>query len=143
MIGPGTGIAPFRAFLEEREARNAPGYSWLFYGARKQAHDFLYREQVLDWHHRHILTRLDLAFSRDQAEKVYVQDRMWENAPDLWAWIDAGSHIYICGDAARMAKDVHAMLKQIISMYGGQTEAEAEAYLEAMRQAGRYLRDVY
>jgi sulfite reductase (NADPH) flavoprotein alpha-component len=143
MIGPGTGLAPFRAFLEEREHRGAQGYTWLFFGARTAADDFIYRKQVLDWQQRQIITRLDLAFSRDQAEKIYVQDRMWENGADLWAWIDAGSHIYVCGDAKRMAKDVHATLLRVISTYGERSAAEAEQMLKDMARSGHYLRDVY
>lgn len=143
MVGPGTGIAPFRAFLEEREMRGAQGYSWLFFGARQSSTDHLYRDQVQRWVDRGVLTRLDLAFSRDQKEKIYVQDRMWENGPDFWAWLDAGSHVYICGDASRMAKDVHETMVRIISTYGGRSPEQAEAYLEDMRKAGRYARDVY
>lgn len=143
MVGPGTGIAPFRAFLEEREARGARGYSWLFFGARHQAHDFIYAEQVQRWQETGVITRLDLAFSRDQARKIYVQTKMREHGADLFAWLEAGSYFYVCGDASRMAKDVNEALIEIISTYGGYDRAGAEAYLDAMHQQGRYQRDVY
>ena len=143
MVGPGTGLAPFRAFLEEREARGAKGYSWLFFGARQSEHDFLYRAQVERWRDNGVLTRLDLAFSRDQARKIYVQTKMREHGADLFAWLDAGSYFYICGDASRMAKDVNDALIEIICTYGGYDRAGADAYLERMHQEGRYQRDVY
>ena len=106
MIGPGTGIAPFRAFLEERQATGAKGRNWLFFGDRRRASDFYYEEQITAMQRDGVLTRLDLAFSRDQAEKIYVQNRMLENAGELWAWLESGAHVYVCGDAKRMAKDV-------------------------------------
>ncbi|MCA9525579.1 MAG: sulfite reductase [Myxococcales bacterium] len=143
MVGPGTGIAPFRAFLEEREARRAEGYSWLIFGARSSATDFLYREQIAAWQASGVLTRFDAAFSRDQGRKVYVQDRMREHGADLFAWLEAGSCFYVCGDAARMARDVNEALLEIISVYGGYDRAGAEAYLARMQAEGRYLRDVY
>jgi len=143
MVGPGTGIAPFRAFLEERLATGATGKNWLFFGDQKRAADFLYAEQLTAWQQAGFLTRLDLAFSRDQAEKVYVQTRMLENAAELWAWLDAGGHFYVCGDASRMAKDVDEALHQIIATAGGKSAAEAKAYVEKMKTEKRYQRDVY
>ncbi|MDP2332457.1 MAG: sulfite reductase subunit alpha [Reyranella sp.] len=148
MVGPGTGIAPFRAFLEEREARGAAsgkkgGRNWLFFGDQKRATDFLYEDQIVDWQRRGLLDRLDLAFSRDQAEKIYVQTRMRENAAELWAWLEEGAHFYVCGDAKRMAKDVEDTLLQIAARHGGKSAAEAKAWLDDLAKAGRYQRDVY
>ena len=118
MVGPGTGIAPFRAFLEEREARRAKGRNWLFFGDQKRATDFLYEDELIDWQRRGILTRLDTAFSRDQTDKIYVQHRMRENARELWSWLEAGAHFYVCGDAQRMAKDVEDTLLRIAAEHG-------------------------
>jgi sulfite reductase (NADPH) flavoprotein alpha-component len=143
MVGPGTGIAPFRAFLEEREARAAKGRNWLFFGDQKRVTDFLYEDQIVDWHRRGILNRLDLAFSRDQAEKIYVQTRMEENAAELWAWLEEGAHFYVCGDAKRMAKDVEDTLLHIAAEQGGKSAGEAKAWLDGLAKAGRYQRDVY
>lgn len=143
MVGPGTGIAPFRAFLEEREATGAKGKNWLFFGDQKRATDFLYEEQLTAWQQSGFLTRLDLAFSRDQAEKVYVQTRMQENAGELWSWLEAGGHFYVCGDASRMAKDVDAALHKAIETAGGKSAEEAKAYVEKMKSEKRYQRDVY
>jgi sulfite reductase (NADPH) flavoprotein alpha-component len=142
MVGPGTGIAPFRAFLEEREARQAKGRNWLFFGDQKRATDFLYEDQIGDWQRRGLLTRFDAAFSRDQVEKVYVQHRMRENARELWSWLEAGAHFYVCGDAKRMAKDVEDTLLQIAAEQGGKGEG-ARAWLDGLAKAGRYQRDVY
>ena len=142
MVGPGTGIAPFRAFLEEREARGAKGRNWLFFGDQKRATDFLYEDQVADWQRQGVLTRLDTAFSRDQAEKIYVQHRMRENAVELWSWLEAGAHFYVCGDAKRMAKDVEETLLQIAAEQGGKGEG-ARAWLDRLVRSGRYQRDVY
>ncbi len=148
MVGPGTGIAPFRAFLEEREARGAAsgkkgGRNWLFFGDQKRANDFLYEDQIMDWQRRGVLDRLDLAFSRDQAEKVYVQHRMRDAAADLWQWLEEGAHFYVCGDARRMAKDVEDTLLDIACAQGGKSAAEAKAWLDGLAKAGRYQRDVY
>ncbi len=143
MAGPGTGIAPFRAFLEERLATGATGRNWLFFGDQRQATDFLYSEQLTEWQRRGHLTRLDLAFSRDQAEKIYVQNRMLEHAAELWSWLEEGAHFYVCGDASRMAKDVDAALHEVIRVAGGKTETDAAAYVAEMKRAKRYLRDVY
>jgi sulfite reductase (NADPH) flavoprotein alpha-component len=142
MVGPGTGIAPFRAFLEEREARGAKGYNWLFFGDQKRTTDFLYEDQIVDWQRRGLLARLDLAFSRDQADKVYVQHRMRENAAELWRWLEEGAHFYVCGDAKRMAKDVEDTLVQIAIEHGGKGDG-AKAWLDGLAKAGRYQRDVY
>jgi sulfite reductase (NADPH) flavoprotein alpha-component len=143
MVGPGTGIAPFRAFLEEREARAAKGRNWLFFGDQKRAHDFLYEDQIVDWQRRGLLSKLELAFSRDQADKIYVQQRMRENAAELWQWMEQGGHFYVCGDAKRMAKDVEDTLLAIASEHGKKSAAEAKAWLDGLAKAGRYQRDVY
>jgi len=143
MVGPGTGIAPFRAFLEERAASGAQGRNWLFFGDQRRAGDFLYEEQLTAWQKSGFLTRLDLAFSRDQEEKIYVQDRMLQNAGELWSWLEAGGHFYVCGDASRMARDVDAALHKIIETAGGKTADEAKAYVEKMKSEKRYQRDVY
>jgi sulfite reductase (NADPH) flavoprotein alpha-component len=143
MVGPGTGIAPFRAFLEERQAIGAKGRNWLFFGDQKRATDFLYEEQLTGWVNDHLLTRLDVAFSRDQAEKIYVQNRMLESAKELWAWLEAGAHFYVCGDASRMAKDVDHALHTIIEQTGGKSADEAKAYVARLKSDKRYQRDVY
>ncbi|HEX2613468.1 MAG TPA: sulfite reductase subunit alpha [Fibrobacteria bacterium] len=143
MIGPGTGIAPFRAFLEERQARGDKGRNWLFFGDQKRSRDFLYGEDLEALHGSGFLTRLDLAFSRDQAEKVYVQDRMLENARRLYAWLEEGAHFCVCGDAKRMAKDVDAALHRIVAQEGAMSEDKAREYVEGLKKAGRYARDVY
>jgi sulfite reductase (NADPH) flavoprotein alpha-component len=143
MVGPGTGIAPFRAFLEERQARGDKGRNWLFFGDQRRSRDFLYGEDLEALHGSGFLTRLDLAFSRDQAEKVYVQDRMLENARRLYAWLQEGAHFCVCGDAKRMAKDVDAALHRIVAQEGAMSEDKAKEYVEGMKKAGRYARDVY
>jgi sulfite reductase (NADPH) flavoprotein alpha-component len=143
LIGPGTGIAPFRAFLEERRATGATGPNWLFFGDQRRAVDFLYEEEVVPMHQDGFLTRLDLAFSRDQAEKIYVQHRMLEHAAELWRWLEAGAHVYVCGDAKRMAKDVDAALHRVIQTAGGRSTEQAAEYVAAMKAAKRYQRDVY
>jgi sulfite reductase (NADPH) flavoprotein alpha-component len=140
MIGPGTGVAPFRGFMQERAATGASGKNWLFFGSRNYLHDFLYQLEWQDFERDGVLTRMDVAFSRDQREKVYVQDRMWAERRDLYAWMQEGAAVYVCGDGQAMAKDVHAMLLRIIADQGGQN---APAVLDAMRRGGRYLRDVY
>ena len=119
MIGPGTGIAPFRGFLHERRALGASGRNWLFFGERSAATDFLYRDELEVHAETAILTRLDLAFSRDQEHKIYVQDKMFEQAPQFWSWLQDGACIYVCGDATRMAKDVDAVLHAIVEKQGG------------------------
>ena len=143
MVGPGTGVAPFRAFLEERQALGAPGRNWLFFGAQHQNTDFLYREELDAWKSSGHLTRLSLAFSRDQAEKIYVQQRMREEGAELWKWLQEGAHFYVCGDASRMAKDVEAALQQIMETHGALSEEAASAYLRELRAQKRYQRDVY
>lgn len=143
MIGPGTGIAPFRAFLEERRATAASGQNWLFFGDQSAATDFLYEEEINALRADGFLTRLDLAFSRDQAEKIYVQHRMLEHATDLWSWLQEGAHFYVCGDAKRMAKDVDAALHEVICTSGGLTEDNASAYVAELKSQKRYVRDVY
>ena len=143
MVGPGTGIAPFRAFIEERRATGATGRSWLFFGDQQRVCDFLYEEEFAAWHSDGALTRLDLAFSRDQAEKIYVQDRMREHASELWSWLEAGAHFYVCGDAKRMAKDVDATLREIIQQAGGKTSEQAAEYVAKLKTQKRYQRDVY
>ncbi len=143
MVGPGTGIAPFRAFLEERQVTAAKGRNWLFFGDQKYATDFLYEEQLTGWQKTGHLSRLDLAFSRDQAEKIYVQDRMREHAGQLWSWLEDGAHFYVCGDAARMAKDVDAALHNIIEAAGGLNAEAACEYVKRLKSERRYQRDVY
>jgi sulfite reductase (NADPH) flavoprotein alpha-component len=143
MVGPGTGIAPFRAFLEEREATKAPGKNWLFFGDQKRATDFLYHDQIIEWVQKGFLTRLDTAFSRDQEEKIYVQTRMLQAASELWQWLEEGAHFYVCGDAKRMAKDVDDALHSIIQTAGGKSTDEAAAYVAQMKKEKRYARDVY
>ncbi|WP_395748436.1 sulfite reductase flavoprotein subunit alpha [Prosthecobacter sp.] len=143
MVGPGTGIAPFRAFLEEREATKAPGKNWLFFGDQKRASDFLYHDQIIEWVQKGHLTRLDTAFSRDQEEKIYVQTRMLQAASELWQWLEEGAHFYVCGDAKRMAKDVDDALHSIIQTAGGKSPEDAAAYVNQMKKEKRYARDVY
>ena len=143
MVGPGTGIAPFRAFLEERRAIGATGHNWLLFGDQRAATDFLYREELETWKHDGFLTHLDLAFSRDQAEKIYVQNRMLEKASELWDWLEQGAHFYVCGDASRMAKDVDAALHQVCQVAGGLTPDAAAGYVGKMKTDKRYSRDVY
>jgi sulfite reductase (NADPH) flavoprotein alpha-component len=143
MIGPGTGIAPFRAFLEERQARGASGDNWLFFGDQHRAADFLYQQQWAAMQADGTLTRMDTAFSRDQAEKVYVQDRMREHAADLYAWLERGAYFYVCGDASRMAKAVELALLDAIAKGSQGTLEQAAEYLAAMKKQKRYQRDVY
>lgn len=143
MVGPGTGIAPFRSFLQEREATGATGPTWLFFGDRNRTTDFLYEEEMKAWLERGVLHRLDTAFSRDQAEKVYVQHRMLENGAEIWRWLAQGAYFYVCGDAARMAKDVDAALHRIVEEEGGKTQEEAAAFVDELKKSKRYRKDVY
>jgi len=145
MVGPGTGIAPFRAFLEQREIDRSKGKNWLFFGDQHESTDFLYGDEFHAWQASGLLTRLDTAFSRDQKEKIYVQDRMREHAADLWQWLQDGAYFYVCGDAKRMAKDVHQTLIDIAVEHGGMALEEADTYINKtlMREERRYLRDVY
>lgn len=143
MVGPGTGIAPFRAFLEERRATGARGATWLFFGDQHAATDFLYRDELDRFQRDGTLTRLNLAWSRDGTEKVYVQHRMLAEAEALYAWLEDGAAFYVCGDASRMAKDVDAALHAVVRQVGGKSEEEAAAYVKALKKSKRYLRDVY
>ena len=143
MVGPGTGIAPFRAFLQERDAREASGKNWLFFGNTHFTQDFLYQVEIQGYLKSGLLSKVDVAFSRDQAEKVYVQDKLRQNSKDVFAWLEAGAHFYICGDANRMAKDVHQALLDIIKENSGKNDEDAEQYLKDLRSANRYQKDVY
>jgi sulfite reductase (NADPH) flavoprotein alpha-component len=143
MIGPGTGVAPFRAFLQERQAAQAPGRSWLFFGDRRRATDFLYGDELQAFVASGTLTRLDVAFSRDEDTKVYVQQRMHENADEFYRWLQDGAHVYVCGDAERMARDVDAALHEIVARCGGFDAEGAHAYVNDLIKAHRYVRDVY
>jgi sulfite reductase (NADPH) flavoprotein alpha-component len=143
MVGPGTGVAPFRAFLEERQVRGAGGDNWLFFGDQHAASDFLYEEQFKAMLADGLLTRLDTAFSRDQARKIYVQDRMAEHAAELYAWLERGAYFYICGDATQMAKSVEVALLDAITLGSQCAPDEAKEYLAAMKKQRRYQRDVY
>ncbi|MGF1453151.1 MAG: assimilatory sulfite reductase (NADPH) flavoprotein subunit [Opitutales bacterium] len=143
MVGPGTGVAPFRAFLEERQATGASGKNWLFFGDQHFLTDFLYQTEFQDYLKSGNLDRLDLAFSRDQKRKVYVQNRMTEAGRELYDWLENGAYFYVCGDASRMAGDVHEALIQIVSEHGGRPREEAEAYVNDLRKVKRYQRDVY
>lgn len=143
MIGPGTGVAPFRAFMQDRDAAGLTGKSWLFFGDQRYTHDFLYQLEWQDLVERGVLGRIDVAFSRDQDAKVYVQHRMWDARRDLHAWIEDGATLYVCGDQTRMARDVHTALRDIISEGAGVAAEAAEERLAAMKKQGRYLLDVY
>jgi sulfite reductase (NADPH) flavoprotein alpha-component len=143
MVGPGTGIAPFRAYLQERKAIGATGKNWLFFGEQRSKSDFFYREEFETLRKEGVLNRFDTAFSRDQAHKIYVQHRLLENGKDVYAWLQEGAHFFVCGDEARMAKDVDVALHQIIEKEGGLTPDGAAAYVEALRKEKRYKRDVY
>lgn len=143
MVGPGTGIAPFRAFLEERQAAGAKGKNWLFFGDQHEATDFLYADEFSVMQESGLLTKLSLAFSRDQAEKVYVQDRMREHGVELWQWLSDGGYFFVCGDAKRMASDVDKALHEIVATHGRMSPDEAKAYLDEMKKSNRYSRDVY
>ena len=143
MVGPGTGIAPFRAFLEERKVTGAKGKAWLFFGEINRASCFFYEDEFNAWLADGTLTRLDVAFSRDQAQKLYVQHKMLEAAKELWAWLDAGAIFYVCGDAARMANDVDKALREIVATEGGVAPDQVDAWMEAFKAAKRYRRDVY
>jgi sulfite reductase (NADPH) flavoprotein alpha-component len=143
MCGPGTGIAPFRAFLEERKATNAKGKSWLFFGEVSSKSCFFYQDEFEAYLADGTLTKLSTAWSRDQAEKIYVQHKMLEAGAELWAWLEQGAIFYVCGDASRMANDVDKALHTIIEKEGGKTPEEAIAYMQALKDAKRYRRDVY
>jgi sulfite reductase (NADPH) flavoprotein alpha-component len=143
MIGPGTGLAPFRAYLEERRAMGAPGKNWLFFGEQRRNCDFFYKDELEELEKQGVLSRFDTAFSRDQPHKIYVQHRMLENSKDIFDWLESGAHFFVCGDAARMAKDVDVALHQIIEKHGGKSPEQAAQYVEALRKEKRYKRDVY
>ena len=143
MIGPGTGIAPFRAFLEERQATGQTGDNWLFFGEQREKMDFLYKEQLMGMHRDGVLAHLDTAFSRDQAQKVYVQDKMQEKSKELFSWLERGAYFYVCGDATRMAKDVETALLDVIARGSNGTLEHAAEYLATMKKQKRYQRDVY
>jgi sulfite reductase (NADPH) flavoprotein alpha-component len=142
MIGPGTGVAPFRAFLQERRAMGAKGRNWLFFGDQRRASDFLYEDEITAFHKDGLLTEIELAFSRDQAERLYVQQRMRERAKELWAWMEDGAYLYVCGSVS-MGKDVDAALAAIIARQGKMGMGAAKAYLANLGRQQRYLRDVY
>jgi sulfite reductase (NADPH) flavoprotein alpha-component len=143
MIGPGTGIAPFRAFLEHRQVLGQKGPMWLFFGEQRRVSDYLYEEQFAQMQRDGVLTKLHTAFSRDTARKVYVQDRMQENASELYDWLERGAYFYVCGDASRMAKDVENALLDVIAKGSNGTLENAAEYLAAMKKQKRYQRDVY
>ena len=143
MVGPGTGIAPFRAFLQERDARGASGKNWLFFGNPHFTQDFLYQVEIQGYLKSGLLSKVDVAFSRDQAEKVYVQDKLRSNSKAIFEWLEAGAHFYVCGDANNMAKDVHQTLLEIIKENTGKSDEDAQQYLKDLRSANRYQKDVY
>lgn len=143
MVGPGTGIAPFRAFLQEREARGDDGRNWLFFGDRNFETDFLYQREWLQWRRQGLLDRIDVAFSRDTDRKIYVQHRIREAGEEVWRWLEEGARFYVCGDADAMAPDVHEALLDVVGTHGGKTREQAEAYVQEMGREKRYLRDVY
>jgi len=144
MMGPGTGVAPFRAYLQERKVTGAKGKNWLFFGSQHQRCDFAYGEEFEAFKKEGLLTRLDCAWSRDQSEKIYVQHLLKENAAEIWKWIDAeGAHFFVCGDAKRMAKDVDATLRKIVQEQGGKSLDRANEYVEKLKSDKRYKRDVY
>ena len=144
MVGPGTGVAPFRAFLQERHALGAKGKNWLFFGAQRESCDYAYKEDFDQFKRDGLLTRLDCAWSRDQAHKVYVQHRLLENGAEIWKWIDGeGAQFFVCGDARRMAKDVDAALRKIVQEKGGKSVEQANEYVEKLKSDKRYKRDVY
>ena len=143
MVGPGTGVAPFRAYLQERKVTGAKGKNWLFFGEQKKALDFLYESELEGLKSDGTLSQLHVAFSRDQEHKVYVQDKMRENAAELWAWLQEGAHFYVCGDGARMAKDVDTALHHVAESQGAKSPEEAAAYVESLKKEKRYKKDVY
>ena len=143
MVGPGTGLAPFRAFLEERREIGATGPNWLFFGDQHRECDFIYEDELLAMSKSGLLTRLQLAFSRDQDEKVYVQHRMIESGRDIYAQLEEGAYFYVCGDATRMAKDVDAALHEIIATHGRKNHHDVADYVAKLKREKRYLRDVY
>jgi sulfite reductase (NADPH) flavoprotein alpha-component len=143
MVGPGTGIAPFRAFLHERKASEAKGGAWLFFGHQRRAADFFYEDEMESFLGDGTLSRLSLAWSRDGETKTYVQDKMQEDADELWTWLERGAHFYICGDAKRMASDVEKTLTRIVATKSGQDETAARSFIAGLKKSGRYQADVY
>jgi sulfite reductase (NADPH) flavoprotein alpha-component len=143
MVGPGTGIAPFRAFIEERQATGAPGKNWLFFGDRSHRTDYLYGDEWVEYKKDGILNELDLAWSRDQTEKVYVQHKMLEKGAALWDWLQNGALFYVCGDASRMAKDVDQALRTIAQQEGAMSEEDSAVWVKTLQKERRYLKDVY
>ena len=143
MVGPGTGLAPFRAYLQERKAIGATGKNWLFFGEQRSKCDFFYQDEFERFKEEGLLTRFDTAFSRDQAHKIYVQHRLIEQSKELYAWLENGAHFYVCGDAAHMAKDVDVALHQIIEKEGTKTPEQVAEYVETLKKQKRYKRDVY
>jgi len=143
MVGPGTGVAPFRAFVQERVVTGAPGRNWLFFGDQHEATDYLYGDEWKNFLASGKMARVDLAFSRDQARKIYVQDRIRENATELWDWLKGGANFYVCGDAHRMAKDVDAALHEVVAKHGGMEAATAAEFVKQLKKDKRYQRDVY
>jgi sulfite reductase (NADPH) flavoprotein alpha-component len=144
MVGPGTGVAPFRAYLQERRAVGAKGKNWLFFGSQHEHCNYFYKEELTDLKRDGVLTRLDCAWSRDQADKAYVQHKMLNCAAEIWKWMDGeGAHFFVCGDARRMAKDVDAALRKIIQEQGGKSEEQTNEYVEKLKSDKRYKRDVY
>ena len=145
MVGPGTGIAPFRAFLQQREINKDSGRNWLFFGDWTEEGEYLYRDEMNEWKERGIISKHDLAWSRQGSEKVYVQHLMEKNGEEIWNWIEGGAFFYVCGDKQYMAKDVHSTLINICSEYGGMSQEEAKDFVESglMKSEKRYLRDVY
>jgi sulfite reductase (NADPH) flavoprotein alpha-component len=143
MVGPGTGVAPFRAYLQERKAIGASGKNWLFFGEQRSRCDFFYQDEFAAMQRDGVLTRFDTAFSRDQAYKIYVQQRLLEHSKEVYAWLQEGAHFFVCGDEARMAKDVDAALHQIVEQEGAMSPEAAAGYVEALKKEKRYKRDVY
>ncbi|HKF47078.1 MAG TPA: hypothetical protein VKB38_06945 [Terracidiphilus sp.] len=143
MVGPGTGLAPFRAFLEHKQAGFGRWPMWLFFGEQREQQDFLYRDEMLAWLQNGVLQRLDTAFSRDQQKKIYVQDRIREQAALLWSWLEQGAYFYVCGDSKRMAPDVESAVHAAVAVHSGQGPEFASLYLAEMRKQKRYLKDVY
>jgi sulfite reductase (NADPH) flavoprotein alpha-component len=143
MIGPGTGVAPFRSFLAQRDSKGASGKNWLFFGDQHFTTDFLYQTELQNWLQTGVLTKLNTAFSRDQAEKVYVQHKMLRESAELFRWLEAGAYVYVCGAKEPMSADVEVALLHIIQKEGKKPLAQAEAYLDELRESGRYIKDVY
>ena len=143
MIGPGTGIAPFRSFLAERDSTGATGKNWLFFGDQHFATDFLYQTEIQNWIETDVLTKVNVAFSRDKKEKVYVQHKMQKHGEEFFSWLNNGAHVYVCGAKAPMSIDVENALLQIIKEFGNKNDEEANIYLDELKDAGRYVKDVY